>query len=406
MTGVGRWILANRYAAIIFVALLWAVYLRVAVLPLATGRVLSGDPASYVNIAQNLLAGDGITRDHSPVIGGLKAYYPPVYPLLLAAVGLVAPLSPPTFTFLHLLIDIITAAAMIWLADAMRLPRGVGAVAAAIYLLWPTNILLAPVPQKEGLATLFALGSLTLLIKRKPVAFGAVSGLLALTQPALVTLPAIAALLLYWRDGWLRFVLISASVAALVMLPWWVRNYALLGHFVPLTSASGITFWVGTMGDGIAYLPEVEKFTRFPETARSGAAFKEALAYIASDPGGYAAHTASKAMAMLQGDLWGAKPLFWMKPLKLGGFLLRDFPYFASFALFGLAAFGAVVTKHRILKLVLAACLIQLFAIQIWFQFSERHRYFLVPLLILIAVEGVRQLASMMIAIRKRGALA
>jgi len=380
-------------AGLIFAVLVWAVCLRIAALPLATGRVLSGDPANYVNIARNVLGGDGLMRSYSPLTEGMRAYYPPVYPLLLAAGGLVAPLSPPTYAFINLLIDIAAAFAIVWLATAIGLSRTVGFIGAAIYVLWPTNILMTPVPQKEGLSTLLALLALGFLVKRNPVGFGVVSGILALTQPALVTFPALAALLLHWREGWLRFVFISASIAVAILLPWWIRNYVLFGQFVPLTTASGMNFWVGTMGNGMAYLPEVEKFTRYPEIDRSAAAFREAFAYIAAHPLDYSVHTIRKAATVFQGDLWGTKPLFWMKPLKPGGFWLREVPYVLSFVLLGLAALGMIIAKNRTLKLIVLACLIQLFAVQIWFQFSERHRYFMVPILILIAVEGAYRVA-------------
>jgi len=51
------------------------------------------------------------------------------------------------------------------------------------------------------------------------------------------------------------------------------------------------------------------------------------------------------------------------------------------------AAIGSVLERRTVLWRVMMAGLIQLFGIQLWFQFPERHGYFLVPILLLMTVE-------------------
>lgn len=219
----------GRAFAFIVAVVVWALVFRLMVLPLAYDRMLTGDPASYVNIATNILAGDGMVRDNSAVIGGaLRAYYPPLYPLLLVGLGLLVLLVPLTFLALNFLIDIAAAGALFWLSRVLGLSPRLGLAASSAYLLWPTSIIMAPVANKEGLASLLAILMFGFLVQRRAVGFGLFAGLLALAQPALLTLPIIAGIVLDWRGGWLRAMLVAAGVAALVMLPWWIRNYTVL----------------------------------------------------------------------------------------------------------------------------------------------------------------------------------
>jgi hypothetical protein len=383
---IGR---AHHTVLIVVAVVAWALAVRINVLPIAFNRSLTGDPASYVNVAHNILIGNGIVRDHVGTQGGvLQAYYPPLYPLLMAVAGTVVPPNPAIFLILNFAIDLLAAGAMLWLARLVKLPGTAGLAAAAVYLLWPTVILMSPVPYKEGLAALLTVLAVCFLIKRNAVGFGLSSALLALTQPALAFFPMFAALLLRWHGDWWKTMVLSAGVAILVMSPWWIRNYLIFDRFIPLTTGSGGNFWLGTtpLSDGIRWIGEAGKYVHGYEPDMSIRAYSDAFAWIATHPLEYARHTASKALLMLRPDQWEAKPLSWMPPIRRGGFWLSVFPAITSGLLFLSAMIGAFFLRQSPLTKALAAGLINLFAIQVWFQFAERHRYFMTPLLILLSV--------------------
>ena len=234
----------KRNHAIVVAIIVAALISRVAVLPLAMGREPDGDPANYVAIAESMIAGTGMLL----IEDGLTyfAYYPPLYPTLLAAVGLLVPLEAPTFLAIGFLTDLAIAASMVWLGKLLNANSAPNA--AAIYLFWPTAVLMSPIAHKEGLVTLVVLLLIACWLNasknRFAAAFGALSGVLALTQPSLVLLPA-ALMLFLRRQSWRR-VGIALTAAAIVILPWWIRNFLVFGQFVPLTSGSGFALWVGS----------------------------------------------------------------------------------------------------------------------------------------------------------------
>ena len=64
-----------------------AIALRIAAAVVADGRIPPGDARNYVVLAQHLIEGRGLViADHYMGVE-VRALYPPVYPILLAAWG-------------------------------------------------------------------------------------------------------------------------------------------------------------------------------------------------------------------------------------------------------------------------------------------------------------------------------
>ena len=388
-------------AILVFVSLL----MRMAILPWAITRIPLGDPVSYAEIADNIINGHRIIYSRPPFYVGGFAIFPPLYPILLAVVGLVAPLTAPTFLIVNWVIDIITAALIFWISRQIDLIKS-GIAAASTYLLWPTNLLMAPVAQKEGLAALLSCAVVGVLLaaSERPsrsvaLAYGALSALLALTQPALVTLPALLALVMLprfrSRKAWLETVGLGICSAIIVMLPWWIRNYLIFDQFVPLTTSSGPALWIGTMSHGFenTWIPLADYLThQGSEVEISKRATYDAVTWISAHPLSYFHHTLIKAAYMLYPDRWNVKPLAWMLPAYLPPVVFKVIPMLASAALFAAAGIGGVLARGSVIRPLVVACLLQLFLVQIWFEFPERHRYFMIPLLAILAAEGMRLL--------------
>ena len=400
----------KRVLAVVAVVVL-ALCLRLLILPLAYGRAAAGDPFIYAAIAKNIVAGNGILNMQQWFLEDRWASYPPLYPLVLAGAGLVAPLTPATFLAINFAADVATAAAMLRIGRLLNLGRAAWA-AAAIYLLWPTNILNSPAAQKEPLLALGACVLVGLLLTsadrpRWAIAalFGITSALVVLTQPALVTLPALLALALMCRfpsrRDWMQTVAIGSAAFVLMMLPWWIRNYLIFERFVPFTTSGGFNFWVGTFYTGVKWFPPPPRFNALPDAfALSHAAVKEAVQWIAAHPLEYARHCLLKATTLLVPDQWINKPLRWMQPPVMP----LPFIDLVSGVAWAGAVSSAVFASRRPspLRRIMVACLVQLLGVQLWFQFPERHRYFLVPLLLMLGASGLRDL----VAIRSRSVAA
>jgi len=109
----------------------------------------------------------------------------------------------------------------------------------------------APFTLARALGTLATLRALDAEGRRRRIAWdlvaGASWGFATLCRPQLLLLGPIAlvAAALAWRRsgaGALRRVLVQGAVAGLAVLPWMVRNEAVLGT-ASLTTAGGVTFW-------------------------------------------------------------------------------------------------------------------------------------------------------------------
>jgi len=67
--------------------------------------------------------------------------------------------------------------------------------------------------------------------------------------------------------------------------------------------------------------------------------------------------------------------------------LLRFGPTLIELWAVAMAAIGIVRLRHRMTARLLAACVVQVMLFGIWFEFSERHRLFMTPFILLLACE-------------------
>ncbi|CAN5337165.1 hypothetical protein BH09PSE4_BH09PSE4_10970 [soil metagenome] len=383
-----------------------AITLRIAVATCFAGRTPAGDALAYIEIAHGMLQGEGI-RFHDPFIGStLRALYPPLYPIVLA--GWTSLWGPTVQSLLGLntLIDGATAY-LLYRLGAKFGRAGSGRAAAWAYILWPSVLLSAPLAQKEGLCTLLIL-SLALAWCRAiepdrgsrwhiPAVIGLLTGLLALTQPGEAPLGLLFGLVLIPVASLRRVMaagLRALPFAALVMLPWWVRNALVLGAFVPLTSAGQVSLWIGNNPDSTGnWEPTPPELRGLPELQYARAAGGLAMAWIAVHPGDFLRLTATKFVRALGVSQFGVQRLSFETPPP--GRLLTGllFPLAQASHLFLLAASAAALSFQRwrigrTPALLLLGCFLQLTLFGVWFEFGERHREFLTPILLLAIAMG------------------
>ena len=333
------------------------------------------DPASYTDLANSVLDGHGLVTWIRPY-GEVRAMYPPLYPLLLA---LFSPggVSIVSILVLNTLIDIATAFTIVAIGRELEIRRADWA--AWLYLLWPSLILSAPVAQKESLCILLAALAVLAWLRQSQVGFGLAAGLLALTQPSLAPLPVFMCLAMLPSTGLRKtasFTTTAAGAATLVLLPWWARNWLLFHQFVPLTTSLGHSLM--TVVDGGNHIPLQPDVMALPEPQRSAIMGGRAAAIIGVDPLPYLKNVGYQTMKGLFDERFVVRrleipDLMWMR------WITRLFYWPLLLA----ACVGSFNVDRRMLG-ILAACALTL-ATGIWFEFGERHRYFVLPLLMLLA---------------------
>ncbi len=379
-----------------------AMILRIGSLWLSAGRVSPGDAREYLALAHNLLAGRGLVVADAYMHLDVRALYPPLYPLLLAGWGAVAGLSAPSLLALSTVIDLLAAWAIAQLGARCGNAPG-GMAAAALYLIWPSTLFDAPLAQKESLEVLLiallALGWINAarVDWRTAARIGVPAGLLALCQPGQAALAALFALAALQRLGWARVIALGAragGVAMLVLLPWWVRNALVFGEFVPLTSAGGLSLWVGenpaATGNWMPYPPAL---TGLRELAYGRAAAGLAVDWMVHHPLDVARLNAAKFVRAMGVAQSGVVRLAAMRPALGDAAALLPVSQISHLLL--LAAASAALVLHRVPLLaviLIAACLAQLLIFGLWFEFGERHRDFITPfLLIAVTSANVRR---------------
>jgi 4-amino-4-deoxy-L-arabinose transferase-like glycosyltransferase len=156
-----------------------------------------------------------------------------------------------------------------------------GALAAAVYppIAWVSGYVLS-----EPMYSALALGATWLLLKAGDAAgahrirLGVMAGLMAgaalLTKEAMIFFLPLAALWLIWHQQ--RPLLIAfAAGAALIVLPWIVRNFVVHDQFILTAAHGGVTLWTGNnplaRGEGdLAANPDMGRARRALEAQHPG----------------------------------------------------------------------------------------------------------------------------------------
>lgn len=381
--------------------ILVSIAFRLWSLDLLNGRLPGGDAPNYLMIADNILSGRGLLLVDSTGLH-MRATYPPLYPLLLAGIGLAVPLSFAVITAMNTAFELASAWLMTRLGKDLGSPQA-GTLAAALYLVWPTNLGMAPLARKEPLIALLVLALLVVLVRaiargswRSGILYGILAGLLALTQPGLLFLPALFALVALARFAdrrrWLVMMSVAAACAVLTMLPWWIRNWLLFHKFVPLTATGGYSLWIGStpVGDG-TYLQAPPSFWLGDEFKMSAALGAEAKRIIASDPIGYFVHCIAKFVRGMFTEHRGVSQIYWAVPhghARIASLWVGTANLANGLAVI-VALAAAWIGRRQLMNQLLFAAIANILLFGIWFEFDQRHRYFLTPLLLLAAVQGL-----------------
>ena len=324
MIGARRWILG---------CVLLGLALRVAFALLYwVNQPLTHDEREYLALARSVARGDGFQYPADEPAPGTAQQFgrAPGYPAFLAAVIIPAPVNhtPRRIKLAQALLG----AASIWLiasiAGRAAGPRAAIAAAAlaAVYppLIWmPSFVLSETLFSLLALAAALVLQAMPLhlaprasrpaprvsrLSPRTALVAGAVlTGIAILTRPAMLFFLPFAAIWL-WRKRTLADALLFLVLAAVCVAPWTIRNHRVYGRWVAVASEGGVTFWTGNhplaVGDGdLAANPAIKRADLAFRAAHPGVSaeeleplyYREAFAWIRSDPGAWLQLLARKA---------------------------------------------------------------------------------------------------------------
>jgi hypothetical protein len=270
LVGIFLLALALRLAAIVFVG----------PSPDFTGYSESGLTAA------NLAQGWGYKYDFYGLrqANPLQAFMPPLFVGLVYLCLKFSANPPLMFALAQALLSSVTCLAIYWLAVELSRKRTVALLAALGVACYPVLILMVTVPASLTLhlAVLsWALAFTAPLARRSSVGYalaaGVLWGVMGLGRPAMLAfLPCILLWLTLNRDAsrrWLRDGIVMIAAAALIVVPWTIRNAAVLGRFVPVATNGGFVFWNGnnpfTTGSGHdVYTDKASQFLGRPVDAK------------------------------------------------------------------------------------------------------------------------------------------
>lgn len=198
---------------------------------------------AYWEAAEGLLAGAGFHAGH-----GFRAFIPPGYAFFLAAVqGLGG--SPFSARIIQ---GVLGAATALLLYYFIRKPLGVKAALAGglAFAIWPPSLAIGDFLLTESLFTMLLMATLLAWGDgSKPgraLGAGLIGGAAAYGRElALYFFPLVALSYLLSRDHKrLLNAILATAVVVICVAPWTIRNYHVLGGFVPITSKSNVDFFI------------------------------------------------------------------------------------------------------------------------------------------------------------------
>jgi len=245
--------MTNRNRLALAAILVLAALLRVAVIAADDGYSPQNDAFEYDYYAHSIAAGDGYPESGYLRQGGPTAIRGPGYPYLLGGVYAASGDSRTAGRLAGAALGVL-AVFFVYLIGRRIWGRRVGLIAGALAAVFPPLVLLSRELWSETLFIPLELGAVLCALEfrrsggllRWAAAAGALCGLALLTRntasPLLVCIPLgmlVAPIRLTLAS--LRAPLLVLGVAALVVVPWTVRNLAEFGSFVPVTTSAGIT---------------------------------------------------------------------------------------------------------------------------------------------------------------------
>ena len=371
------------------------------------------DALMYHSTAENLSEGGG----YVPFTGGPTARWPPGFSTLLGGLYSVFGVHPLVGELFNAVVGAVTVVLLMLIAER-TLDRGTAVVAGAMLAVLPGPIMWTDVLVAETLYTALFVTAVFVLVRARPtwrwlLPFGALVGVGALVRGEALTwlvLPVV----LWWRTVlWRahgRVVLVAVAAAAVVMLPWTLRNAVAMDAFVPVATNASQTLWSGHNEDatGAQVYPPADYDDGFDQTLpalelqTSKALRNDAIEYMFTHPLRELELVPLKLVHLNRGDSYvldwvnapgtgETPPISAIQAERIG--VVADFAYYG---LLTLTVLGAIVLGRRfwgssIGRVVAASFATALLLYGFVYYGNYRYRLPYEPLMVLVAAALVTQ---------------
>jgi 4-amino-4-deoxy-L-arabinose transferase-like glycosyltransferase len=289
--------------------------------PFSLDSILWKSGLEMGSVASSIVSGQGFSSPFRAP-SGPTAWLPPLYPYLIAGVfkgfGVYSNVSTWIVVGLQCLFSALICPVIQSIGREI-FGEAVGVWSAWVWACFPYSAAIPIIIIWESSLSALLLGLLLMLTLRLGkaaslrgfLAFGALWGLAALTNVALVSLLAFFAWWIWYRRrqagvncGW------SVAVALLVFFaciaPWIIRDYRVFGQLIPVRDNFGEELWMGNRDGGTGeWVPgvhpsqnkyELEQYIRLGEISYVAQKQRDAQAYIAARPVTFVRLTAGRIL--------------------------------------------------------------------------------------------------------------
>lgn len=234
----------------------WVLLALALALRLGAGELLSerlppgNDESAYRVIAASIADGEGFPDRPAVAGGGPSAASPPGYPYLLAGVFALAGEDPDAARAFQALLGTLTVALVGLVAWLVFRRRDVALAALGLAAVYPPLLVLGAPLLTESLLAPLLLGAVAAALLHRErgglgwvLLAGVLGGLAGLTKDVGLVALAVVAVAIWPRPrlsrASLRAPALALVAAALVMLPWTIRNAVEFDAFVPVSTKLG-----------------------------------------------------------------------------------------------------------------------------------------------------------------------
>jgi 4-amino-4-deoxy-L-arabinose transferase-like glycosyltransferase len=371
------------------------------------------DALMYHSTAVSLSEGHG----YVPFTGGPTAQWPPGFSTVLGGLYWLFGVHPIVGELFNAVVGAVTVVLLMLIAER-TLDRRTAIVAGVMLAVLPGPIMWTDVLVAETLYTALFVAAVLLLVRARPtwswmLAFGVAVGIGALVRGEALTwlvLPVV----MWWRlvpwRALARVVLVAVAAAAVVMVPWTVRNAVVMDAFVPVATNASQTLWSGhnEHATGAQIYPPAGYDDRFDQTQpafelqKSKALRDDAIEYMATHPFREVELIPLKLIYLNRGDSYvldwvnapgdrEAPPISTSHAERIG--VIADLGYYGLLTLtvLGVVVLGRRFWGSRIGRIAGTSFATALFLYGFLYYGNYRYRLPYEPLMVLVAAALVTQ---------------
>ena len=355
----------------------------------SAGPLAGSDSTAYLSFADGIQLGHGFHSTFEPWV----ADRPPLYSYVLAGVLSVFDHKPMSIYLFQSIVGAI-ATALFYVCASRLMTQGRATFAGLLFAVFPHFLIMTQQVLTESLyLSLIVLLFACLLLPKNHsernvsrwLAVGVIVGLLALLKreallPIGTMLLAVSYHLLQsHRTAVVRAALIVTAVSLIVITPWLVRNWIVLGSPV-LSSSGGVNFMVGNnpLATGGYTAPPSDwaaQFAGLTELGRNQLAWKLSLGWVREHPSDVVRLLPRKLV-----HLWGGA-----HNAVLDGFDLLLVPLY----LLAIVGIARKVENWKLLAALSLPVIVSITLIGLIFVGGWRYRLGVYPSLLLLAAYGV-----------------